>query len=66
MKAQAFKPFPVGTVRGPYVVGWGNNPRGGVSFMVQGPGGWVPFNRKRSEESEAEAAARKYAKQITP
>lgn len=52
---------PVGTVRGPFTVGWGNDPRGGVSFMVRGSGGWVPFSRPRAEVKDCGDSAREYA-----
>lgn len=65
-----FKPFPIGTVRGPYRnddafrVG-----QGSVCYMVQGAGGWVPFTRpekyKGEAEQECENAARAYAEELT-
>jgi hypothetical protein len=60
---EAYVPFPVGTVRGPYGTGWGSNPRsGGVQFLVQGKGGWVPFLGKFTEEAETRRKAETYAK----
>ena len=38
-----FKPFPIGTLRGPYTCGKGNDPTGGVQFCVNTPNGWVYF-----------------------
>lgn len=60
-----FVPFPVGTVRGPYSCGMGNDPAGGVQFLVQGKGGWVPFIGKAIvEENETRKRAEEYAKKV--
>jgi hypothetical protein len=58
-----YKPFPVGTVRGPFLTGTRFQPT--VQFMVQGPGGWVPFNGKWCiEEAKTEQRAKDYAKKL--
>lgn len=57
-----FKPFPPGTVRGPYTCGIGNNDKGGTQFMVQTKNGWVPFIGKRTEAGDVERKAREFAK----
>lgn len=60
-----FIPFPPGTVRGPYTCGKGNDPQGGVQFLVQTKSGWVPFIGKRIvEEAETRKRAEDYAKEI--
>ena len=60
----AFKPFPVGTVRGPYTCGKGNDPQGGTQYLVQTPGGWVPFISSRWSPEKARAEAQEYAKKV--
>ncbi len=59
MKAPTFIPFIAGTVRGPY-----RRDDGSTQFLVQGKGGWVPFNSMR--ESEAREQAEGYAAKIKP
>ncbi len=56
-----FKPFPPGTVRGPFTCGKGNDPTGGVEFIVQTRRGWVPFVGARNEEAIARRAAEGFA-----
>ncbi len=59
--AEPYKPFPIGTIRGPY---HDQQPRGKAQtqFMVNGPGGWVPFIRTGANcEAEARKAAETYA-----
>lgn len=56
-----FIPFPPGTVRGPYICGKGNNAQGGVQFLVQTKGGWVPFIEAAKNEATCEKRAREYA-----
>lgn len=57
MKAKVYKPFPPGTVRGPY------RSNGWVQFMVQTRTGWVPFMGKAAtDEADTEKRARHYAK----
>ena len=58
-----YAPFPVGTVRGPYVCGWGVRAAGGVQFLVRGRGGWVPFVGQSSEEVETRKRAEDSAKE---
>jgi len=54
-----YKPFPNGTVRGPYR---SNNV---VTYMVQTAGGWVPFTGTPAvtKEAETEKRAKEFAKQ---
>jgi len=70
-QSEEYKPFPVGTVRGPYR----NDDAfragcGSVTYMVQGKNGWVPFNRpekfKGQAEAECEKSARDFAATLTP
>lgn len=64
-----FKPFPIGTIRGPYrndkTFRTGN---GSVQFLVQGAGGWCPFVRpekyKGQSEAECREAAEAYSKHL--
>jgi hypothetical protein len=46
-----YKPFPVGTVRGPYSCGKS------VQYLVNGKGGWVPFIDEDKHECERRANA---------
>lgn len=64
MKKTEFKPFPPGTVRGPYECGKGNDPKGGVQFLVQGRNGWVPFIEARKDESACRQRAEQYAAEV--
>lgn len=52
----AYKPFPVGTVRGPYSCSKS------MQYLVQGPNGWVPFIDEDKHECERRANA--YAETI--
>jgi len=66
MKTQtAFKPFTLGTVRGPYTCGKGTDPKGGVQFLVQTSLGWVPFIEKFSEEAKCRKRAEDFAKTVS-
>lgn len=60
-KKSAYKPFPVGTVRGPYTCGKGTDPRGGVQFLVQTMKGWAPFIENAKDVAKCEAKARAFA-----
>lgn len=57
-------PFPVGTVRGPYFTSHGCEHR--CQFLVQGPGGWVPFMGKPIEEAKIRKEAERYAADLNP
>jgi len=65
----SYKPFPVGTIRGPYKCGMGNFIMGhnqGVQFLVKMPGRgyWKPFIAKFTEEGKLRREAEKYAKSL--
>jgi len=61
----SFKPFPVGTVRGPFTCGFNNQHNGGVQFAVKDSDGcWLYFIRKFNEEGECRRDAEKKAKEI--
>lgn len=59
MKAPSYIPSIAGTIRGPY-----RRDDGSTQFLVQGKGGWVPFNS--TEESQAREQAEGYAAKIKP
>lgn len=59
--SKPFIPFPPGTVRGPYICGKGNDPKGGVQFLVQTVNGWVPFIEARPDEAKCEKRAKDFA-----
>jgi|SRR6185295_8749517 len=61
-----YKPFPPGTVRGPYVCGYDGEADAGCQFLVQTAGGWVPFIGARHEEVETRARADKFALEHKP
>lgn len=63
-KKPDFKPFPPGTVRGPFTCGKGTDPRGGVQFCVQTHNGWVYFIKAANERSTAESEARTFAANV--
>ncbi len=56
-----FKRFPNGTVRGPYVCGWRNNAKGGVQYLAQTQGGWVPFISQLADNVETKKRADSFA-----
>lgn len=61
---EPYVPFPVGTVRGPYYTSHGFESR--VQFLVNGPGGWVPFMGKPIETGQVQNRALKYAEDLVP
>lgn len=63
-KKKEFVPFPVGTVRGPYICGKGSDHEGGIQYLVQSPNGWVPFIRQREEGKACMEEAKTYAQKI--
>jgi hypothetical protein len=55
-----WKPFPVGTIRGPY------HDRNQSQFLVNGRNGWVPFIRTGANaEQEARSAAESFLKSLS-
>lgn len=55
-------PFPPGTIRGPYVCGMGDNPQGGIQYLVKElSGGWRPFIRSYKEQEQCKQAANLFA-----
>jgi len=59
-----FKPFPPGTIRGPFVCGKGTDPRGGVQFAVHGLNGWLYYIAKITDEKSARDQAEESAAKI--
>ncbi len=64
MKKAPYKPFPPGTIRGPYPIHWGNDPSGGVQYMIQGHNGWIPISRSKKDFIEAKDSANEIAREI--
>lgn len=64
METELYKPFPVGTVRGPYTCGKGNDPAGGVQFTVKGENGWFYFIESFKDEKKCREKAENYAQEI--
>lgn len=69
----SFIPFPIGTIRGPWTCGQGNDPTGGVQYAVRGHDeSWVYFIRTRRRiyfpqyngEAECRKAAEEYSKKL--
>lgn len=60
----SYKPFPIGTIRGPYTCGLANDPSGGIQYTVKGENGWVYFIKHRRLERECLKEAREFAKKI--
>ena len=63
----SYKPFPVGTVRGPYKCGYGNAITGhnqGVQFLVKTFNGWKPFIDKFTEEGKLKRKAEKFGMRL--
>jgi len=57
-----YVPFPVGTVRGPYYT---QRPfKVWVDFMVQGPGGWIPFSGEVKDQKKISEDAHLYAERF--
>lgn len=59
-----FVPFPIGTVRGPYTCGKGDDPAGGVQYCVNREDGWVYFIESFIDEKKCREKAENYAKEI--
>jgi hypothetical protein len=66
MNAQKFTPFPIGTIRGPFTCGLGNDSRSGVQFAVNTNNGWVYFIERQNLEAKARKRAEEFAKTIHP
>lgn len=61
----AWKPFPVGTIRGPFTCGKGNDPTGGVQFCVKNQSGsWEYVIKARHQIAEARKEIEERAKEI--
>ncbi len=59
-----YKPFPIGTIRGPYTCGLANDPRGGIQYTVKGENGWVYFIKSWKLAQECLKEAREFAANI--
>lgn len=65
--SKSFKPFSVGTIRGPYSCGKGNDPLGGVQFAVRlKDGSWACAIEAANREKEARERAEEISKAELP
>lgn len=56
--------FPIGTIRGPYTCGKGNDYKGGVQYAVKGPKGRIYFIEAKRDIHKAKENAERYANSI--
>jgi hypothetical protein len=64
LTVEEFKPFPPGTIRGPYFTSRRSEKH--VQFMVQTKNGWVPFVRDARYEAECRQSAETFAAKLLP